>query len=57
MADVKDAIPHVVRTAADQRQEGLHDATIGRIEQVNSKIRLFRLYLLPDAVGNVTMNM
>jgi len=52
MATVKDSIPHVVRTAQDQRQQGLYTATIGRIEQVNSGIRLFRLYLDTDQVGS-----
>lgn len=51
MATVKDSVPHVVRTAHDQRQQGLYSATIGRIEQVNSGIRLFRLYLDPEQVG------
>lgn len=51
MATVKDDIPHVIRTAADQRQQGMYGATIGRIEQVNSTIRTFRLYLDRDQVG------
>lgn len=50
MATVKDSIPHTVRTAADQRQRALYTATIGRIEQVNSTIRLLRLYLDNDQV-------
>lgn len=45
MANVKDSIPHVVRTAADQRQRASYNANIGRIEQVNSTIRVLRLYL------------
>ncbi|KAK5106981.1 hypothetical protein LTS08_001106 [Lithohypha guttulata] len=48
MATVKDSIPHIVRTSADQRQRDMFRATIGRIEQVNSKIRLLRLYLDND---------
>lgn len=52
MASVReDNIPHVVRTAADQRQKDMYSATIGRIEQVNSTIRLLRLYLDNDQVG------
>jgi len=52
MATVReDNIPHVVRTAADQRQKDMVKATIGRIEQVNSTIRLLRLYLDNDQVG------
>lgn len=51
MATVKDSIPHVVRTAQDQRQQGFYSATIGRIEQVNDTIRLYRLYLDNDQVG------
>lgn len=53
MATVKDSIPHIKRTAADQRQSGMFSATIGRIEQVNSTIRLLRLYLDNDQVGCV----
>lgn len=53
MATVReDSIPHVVRTAADQRQRSMFSATIGRIEQVNSTIRLLRLYLDNDQVGD-----
>lgn len=52
MATVReDSIPHVVRTAADRRQRDMFSATIGRIEQVNSTIRLLRLYLDDDQVG------
>ena len=50
MATVKDSIPHVERTATDQRQSSMVHATIGRIEQVNSRIRLLRLYLDHDQV-------
>jgi len=54
MATVReDNIPHVVRTAADERQKVMYSATIGRIEQVNSTIRLLRLYLDPDQVGQL----
>lgn len=54
MATVReDNIPHVVRTAADQRQKDMFNATIGRIEQVNSTIRLLRLYLDNDQVGRL----
>lgn len=56
MATVKDSIPHVVRTAADQRQRTLYGATIGRIEQVNSTIRLLRLYLDNDQVRSSLTN-
>ena len=51
MATVKDSIPHVERTATDQRQSSMVGATIGRIEQVNSRIRLLRLYLDNNQVG------
>lgn len=51
MATVKDHIPHTQRTANDPRQTGLFDATISRIDQINSKIRLLRLSLAIDEVG------
>lgn len=53
MATVKDSIPHTVRTAADQRQRTLYTATIGRIEQTNSTIRLLRLYLDDEQVSDI----
>ena len=53
MATVKDSIPHVERTATDQRQTSMFRASIGRIEQVNSTIRLLRLYLDSDQVRQV----
>lgn len=51
MATVKDHTPHTQRTANDPRQTGLFDATLSRIDQVNSKIRLLRLSLPIDGVG------
>ena len=54
MATVKDSIPHVVRTAKDERQRTMYSASIGRIEQVNSTIRLLRLYLDNEQVGRVS---
>ena len=50
MATVKDSIPHVIRTANDPRQSGLHDAIISDVQQVNSKIRLVKLSLPRDGV-------
>src|SRR5271155_4389667 len=52
MASVHDSIPHIIRTANDPRQTGLYNATLSHIEQVNSKIRLLRLSLSKDGVGN-----
>ncbi|KAK6379942.1 hypothetical protein LTS17_006016 [Exophiala oligosperma] len=51
MATVKDSIPHMIRTAEDPRQQGVWTARLGKIEQVNSKIRLIRLNLPRDGVG------
>ena len=54
MATVReDSIPHVVRTAHEQRLAGTWNATLSEIEQVNSTIRLLRLRLVDDAVGTV----
>lgn len=51
MATVKDSVPHIVRTATDERQRTMYSASVGRIEQVNSKVRLLRLYLDNDQVS------
>ncbi|KAJ9615329.1 hypothetical protein H2200_001404 [Cladophialophora chaetospira] len=51
MATVKDSIPHVIRTAEDHRQQGIWTARLSKIDQVNSKIRLLRLSLPKDGVG------
>lgn len=51
MATVKDSIPHVVRTAHEPRQDGMWTATLSKIEQINSTIRLLRLSLPKDGVG------
>lgn len=56
MATVKDSVPHLARTAADERQRTLYSASIGRIEQVNSKIRLLRLYLDGDQVRTLSQS-
>lgn len=50
MATVKDSIPHIVRTAHEPRQQGMWTATLSKIEQVNSTIRLLRLSLPKDGV-------
>jgi hypothetical protein len=51
MASVNDSVPHVVRTAHEPRQAGMWQATLSKIDQVNSTIRLLRLSLLKDQVG------
>lgn len=52
MATVReDSIPHIVRTAHEQRAAGVWNATIGRIEPINSTIRLIRLDLNGHVVG------
>ena len=50
MATVKDSIPHVVRTAHERRHSGSWVATLSKIEQVNSTIRLLRLSLPKEGV-------
>ena len=52
MANVReDSIPHVVRTAHEQRQAGVWNATVSQIDEVNSSIRLIRLGIVGAAVG------
>jgi hypothetical protein len=52
MATVReDSIPHIVRTAHEQRLAGSWNAVISSIEQVNSMIRLIRLALANEPVG------
>ncbi|ETN37187.1 uncharacterized protein HMPREF1541_08177 [Cyphellophora europaea CBS 101466] len=50
MANVReDSIPHVVRTAHEQRQAGVWNATVSQIDEVNSSIRLIRLGIVGAA--------
>ena len=50
MATVKNSIPHTVRTAHERRHSGAWTATLSKIEDVNSIIRLLRLGLPKDGV-------
>lgn len=36
-------VPHVIRTAADPRQEGMYTVFLSDAQQVNEEIRLIRL--------------
>ncbi|KAI0016736.1 NADH-cytochrome b-5 reductase [Xylariomycetidae sp. FL0641] len=49
MASAENKTEHLERTAAEPRDKSLHTLTIGRIDQVNDNIRLFRLEVPPDA--------
>lgn len=51
MATISDSTPHVVRTAKDPRQRGLHRVTVSKVEQVNSSVRLIQLQLPSTGVG------
>lgn len=55
MATVReDSIPHVVRTAHEQRIAGTFNAVISQVDQVNSTIRLIRLGLVGEVVRPCT---
>ena len=53
MAAISNSIPHIVRTAKDPRQEGLLDARVSQVEEVNSSVRLIKLELPSTGVGSV----
>ena len=46
----KTSVPHLVRTAAEPRQNRLYNVHISHIEQVNPSIRLFQLAIPPQNV-------
>jgi hypothetical protein len=50
MATLSSSIPHIIRTAKDPRQQGLHRVTVSKVDQVNSYVRLIQLEL-PSNVG------
>lgn len=53
MAAISKSIPHLVRTARDARQEGLYNARISQVEQINPSVRLIKLELPSTSVGSV----
>lgn len=53
MATVSDSIPHLVRTARDPRQQGLHRVNVSKVDQVNSLVRLIQLELPSNSVGQM----
>lgn len=48
MATVKEDLPHVLRTAHERRISGQWLATLSRIDQINSTIRLLQLSITPN---------
>jgi CHAD domain-containing protein len=53
MASDTASIPHIIRTAKDPRQEGLHDVRVSKVDQVNSFVRMIQLALRNDGVGSM----
>jgi hypothetical protein len=51
MATISKSTPHIVRTAKDPRQQGLHRVTVSKVEQVNSSVRLIQLEFPSTGVG------
>ena len=44
-------IPHEDRTAAEPREEGLHDVVLHKIEDVNESIKLYKLRIKNEQQG------
>ena len=43
-------VPHIIRTAADPRQSGMHTVFVSDIQEVNENIRLILLLIPTDEV-------
>lgn len=46
----KTSLPHLLRTAAEPRQNRLYNVHVSHVEQVNPSVRLFQLAIPPQNV-------